>query len=95
MKRDQVRITIAITKELYDKIATVSESYGMSKSGLVAYYVGRAVDTEIAIKKQTPNMMDTLLKLMLERGDIPDYVDSQGVRQFRPDDQPDEKAEGF
>lgn len=82
-----MRITVAITRELYDKLETVSSSYGMTKSGLVAYYVGRSVETELAIRKQTPNMMDTLMKLMVDRGDIPDWTDSNGVRYFRPDDE--------
>jgi hypothetical protein len=96
MKKDQVRITIAITKELYDKIGSVAQSYGMSKSGLVAYYVGRSVETELSIRNQTPNMVNAMMKMLLERGDIPEFTDGNGVKHVRDVDQPDdEKAEGF
>lgn len=81
--KDQIRLTIAISRDLYDKLVVLTESYGMSKSALVAYYVGRSVDTETRIKDATPNLVDNLMKMMLERGDIPDYTDSKGNKIMR------------
>lgn len=85
-----------MTNELYDKVEAIAKTYGMTKSALVCYYLGRSVDTELAIKKQTPDMVNSMMKMLLERGDIPEYTDGYGVKHVREVDQPeDEKAEGF
>lgn len=41
-----IRLMTAVSPELNEKLMTLCKAYGMSKSGLIAYYVGKMVDTE-------------------------------------------------
>lgn len=45
-ERNNIRIMTAVSPDLNDKLISLCKAYGMSKSGLVAYYVGKMVDTE-------------------------------------------------
>lgn len=61
-----VRIMTAVSPELNDKLISLCKAYGMSKSGLVAYYVGKMVDTETRFQNLVnENTVNELIKTMV------------------------------
>lgn len=61
-----VRIMTAVSPELNEKLISLCKAYGMSKSGLVAYYVGKMVDTETRFQNLVnENTVNELIKTMV------------------------------
>jgi len=61
MSKDNVRIMTSISVDLNNQLTELAKQYGMSKSGLVAYYVGRSV----AIETKASSVLDSQSIAML------------------------------
>jgi hypothetical protein len=86
--RTTVRIQTALSPELIEKLDNLCKKYGTTKSGLIAYYVGRAVETETqANNLMTSDTVNMLMKAMLDRGDIPYITLPDGTKLKRKDDE--------
>lgn len=76
-----VRIMTAVSPELNEKLMTLCKAYGMSKSGLVAYYVGKMVDTETRfqnlVNQETVNELVKTMVMGQNLGNLTEQPDMQ------------------
>jgi len=76
-----VRIMTAVSPELNEKLMTLCKAYGMSKSGLVAYYVGKMVDTETRfqslVNQDTINELVKTMVMGQNMGNLTEVPDIQ------------------
>lgn len=85
MRKDTVRITVAIGREVYDKLDMLCSAYGLTKSNLVAYYIGQRVDAELRVQNMMhPNALDKLMKSMVDSGDLTEAVLTDGSTYTSP-----------
>lgn len=66
-ERNNIRVMTAVSPELNDKLVALCKAYGMSKSGLVAYYIGKMVDTESRVQNLvSQHTIESLLKSAIQ-----------------------------
>lgn len=67
-----IRVMTAVSPELNEKLMALCKAYGTTKSSLVAYYVGKAVDMETRVQGLvTQDTLTSLMTSLVKRGDIP------------------------
>jgi hypothetical protein len=65
--RNTVRVMSAISPELNEKLIALCKAYGMTKSGLMAYYIGKMVDTESRVQNLvSQHTIENLLKSAMQ-----------------------------
>lgn len=65
--RNTVRVMSAISPELNEKLIALCKAYGMTKSGLMAYYIGKMVDTESRVQNLvSQHTIENLLKSAIQ-----------------------------
>lgn len=86
-ERNNIRVMTAVSPELNEKLNALCKAYGMSKSGLVAYYVGKMVDTETRVQNLVNSeSMNNLMKSLLLKGELPEITLPDGTSLTRESD---------
>ena len=66
-ERNNIRVMTAVSPELNEKLIALCKAYGMSKSGLMAYYIGKMVDTESRVQSLvSQHTIENLLKSAIQ-----------------------------
>lgn len=70
----------AISTDLNEKLVALCQAYGMTKSGLIAYYVGKMVDQETRVnglisQDSFAQVMSTLLSKQIQLAPGEQYPD--------------------
>lgn len=85
--RKNIRLMTAVSPELNKRLDALCDAYGMTKSGLIAYYVGKSVDMETRAQSLlNEDTMTSMMKAMVIKGDIPNFELPDGTLFQREDD---------